>query len=94
MLDRFQGLQDLLKVVEFGSLSAPARALRMSPTMATKHVASLEERLGVRLLHRTTRKVTSTEIGCTYVQAAERILADLRQPRVAILFGVRHFIHP
>ena len=83
MLDRFQGLQVLLKVVEFGSLSGAARALRMSPTMATKHVASLEERLGVRLLHRTTRKVTPTEIGRTYIQAAERILADLQEADAA-----------
>jgi DNA-binding transcriptional LysR family regulator len=57
--------------------------LRMSPTMATKHVASLEERLGVRLLHRTTRKVTPTEIGCTYIQAAVRILADLQEADAA-----------
>jgi DNA-binding transcriptional LysR family regulator len=63
LLDRFQGLQVLLKVVELASLSGAARALRMSPTMATKHVAALEDRLGVRLLHRTTRKVTPTEIG-------------------------------
>lgn len=83
MLDRFQGLQILLKVVELGSISGAARALRMSPTMATKHIAALEERLGARLLHRTTRKVTPTEIGRTYLQAAERILADLQEADAA-----------
>jgi DNA-binding transcriptional LysR family regulator len=83
LLDRFQGLQVLLKVVELASLSGAARALRMSPTMATKHVAALEDRLGVRLLHRTTRKVTPTEIGRTYVQAVERILADLQDADAA-----------
>src|SRR3546814_3843980 len=70
--DLFQGIQVLLKVVELGSLSGAARALDMSPTMATKHVAAIEQRLGVRLLHRTTRKVTPTEIGRTFVQNAER----------------------
>jgi DNA-binding transcriptional LysR family regulator len=83
LLDRFHGIQVLLKVVELGSLSGAARALRMSPTMATKHVAALEERLGVRLLHRTTRKVTPTEIGRSYVQATERILADLQEADAA-----------
>lgn len=83
MLDRFQGIQVLLKVVELGSLSGAARALGMSPTMATKHIAAIEQRLGVRLLHRTTRKVTPTEIGRAYVQNAERILADLHEAEAA-----------
>lgn len=83
MLDRFQGIQVLLKVVELGSLSGAARALDMSPTMATKHVAAIEERLGVRLLHRTTRKVTPTEIGRAYVQKAERALAELQEADAA-----------
>src|SRR3546814_12735498 len=69
----------LLKVVELGSLSGAARALDMSPTMAAKHVAAIEQRLGVRLLHRTTRKVTPTEIGRTFVQNAERIIAELQE---------------
>src|SRR3546814_3892795 len=69
----------LLKVVELGSLSGAARALDMSPTMATKQVAAIEQRLGVRLLHRTTRKVTPTEIGRTFVQNAERIIAELQE---------------
>src|SRR3546814_6509644 len=77
--DLFQGIQVLLKVVELGSLSGAARALDMSPTMATKHVAAIEQRLGVRLLHRTTRKVTPTEIGRTFVQNAERIIAELQE---------------
>src|SRR3546814_12994459 len=72
-------MQVVLEVVELGSLSGAARALDMSPTMATKHVAAIEQRLGVRLLHRTTRKVTPTEIGRTFVQNAERIIAELQE---------------
>ncbi|PTD16793.1 LysR family transcriptional regulator [Sphingomonas fennica] len=79
MLDRFQGIEVLLKVAELGSLSGAARALHMSPTMATKHVAAIEERLGVRLFHRTTRKVTPTEIGRSYIEATQRVLADLHE---------------
>ncbi|TPM26929.1 LysR family transcriptional regulator [Mesorhizobium sp. B2-3-5] len=83
MLDRFTGLQVLLRTVELGSLSAAARAMGMSPTMVTKHVAALEEHLGVRLLHRTTRRVTPTNIGRAYLDVAERILAELEDADAA-----------
>ncbi len=77
MLDRVTGLQVFARVAGLGSLSAAARALHMSQTMATKHMASLEHRLGTKLLHRTTRRLTLTEVGRTYLEAVERILADL-----------------
>lgn len=77
MLDRFENMRVLLKVVELGSFSAAARAMRMSPSMVTRHIAAQEDRLGTRLLHRTTRRVTLTEIGRTYRDMAERIVADL-----------------
>lgn len=79
MLDRVTGLQVFSRVAALGSLSAAARALGMSQTMATKHMAALEDRLGVRLLHRTTRRMTLTEAGRTYLDAAERILGDLEE---------------
>ena len=61
MLDRFTGLQVFARVAALGSLSGAARALGMSQSMATKHMAALEGRLGVRLLHRSTRRITLTE---------------------------------
>lgn len=79
MLDRFESMRVLLKVVELGSFSAAARALHMSPSMVTKHVFAQEERLGTRLLHRTTRRVTLTEIGRTYRDMAERLVADMEE---------------
>ncbi len=79
MLDRITGMQVFARVAALGSLSAAARALGMSQTMATKHMAALEERLGVRLLNRTTRRVSLTEAGRSYLEAAERILADLEE---------------
>jgi DNA-binding transcriptional LysR family regulator len=51
----------------------------MSQTMATKHMAALEERLGVKLLHRTTRKLTLTEAGRRYLESAERILSEVEE---------------
>lgn len=79
MLDRVTGMQVFSRVATLGSLSAAARALNMSQTMATKHVAALEDRLGVKLLHRTTRRMTLTEAGRNYLDAVERILADIEQ---------------
>lgn len=78
-IDRFEGMRVLLKIVELGSFSAAARALRMSPSMVTKHIAEQEQRLGTRLLHRTTRRVTLTEIGRSYREMADRIVADVEQ---------------
>lgn len=77
MLDRMTGMQVFSRVAALGSLSAAARALGMSQTMATKHMAALEARLGTRLLHRTTRRLTLTEAGRSYLSAVERILADI-----------------
>ncbi|HEX2529346.1 MAG TPA: LysR family transcriptional regulator [Geminicoccus sp.] len=79
MLDRVTGMQVFSRVAALGSLSAAARALGMSQTMVTKHIAAIEERLGVRLLHRTTRKLTLTQAGRRYLESAERILDDIEE---------------
>jgi DNA-binding transcriptional LysR family regulator len=84
MLDRVTGMQVFARVAALGSLSAAARALGMSQTMATKHVAAVEERLGVKLLHRTTRRLTLTEAGRRYLDTAERILAELEEAEAAV----------
>jgi DNA-binding transcriptional LysR family regulator len=83
MLDRVTGLQVFARVAALGNLSAAARALGMSQTMATKHMAALEGRLGIRLLHRTTRRLTLTEAGRTYLDAAERILGEIEEADAA-----------
>ena len=79
MLDRVTGMQVFSRVAALGSLSAAARALGMSQTMATKHIAAIEERLGVRLLLRTTRKLTLTEAGRRYLESVERILGEVEE---------------
>jgi DNA-binding transcriptional LysR family regulator len=79
MLDRVTGMQVFARVAALGSLSAAARSLGMSPTMATKHIAAIEDRLGVKLLHRTTRRLTLTESGRRYLDAAERILVEIEE---------------
>jgi DNA-binding transcriptional LysR family regulator len=79
MLDRITSMQVFVRVAALGSFSAAARALHLSQTMVTKHVAALEERLGVKLLHRSTRRLVLTEGGRSYLAACERILAEIEE---------------
>ncbi len=79
MLDRVTGMQVFVRVAALGSFSAAARALGLSQTMVTKHVGALEDRLGVKLFHRTTRRLALTEAGRRYLEACERILAEIEE---------------
>src|SRR6202012_3629752 len=72
-------LTAFVRVVDSGGFSARGRRLNMSTTMVSNHVQSLEDRLGARLLHRTTRKGSPTEVGKTYYDRCIQILADLEQ---------------
>jgi DNA-binding transcriptional LysR family regulator len=76
-LDRFTGMAVFVKVVDASSFAAAARHFAMSPAMVSKHIQTLEERLGVRLLNRTTRRVSATEVGQDYYERCLRILADI-----------------
>ena len=76
-MDRLSAMALLVKVTELGSMSAAARALNMPLTTASRHIGELESALGVRLLARTTRKLTLTDAGVDYVAAARRILEEV-----------------
>src|SRR3569623_546766 len=76
-MDRLTSLTVFGRVVECGGFSAAARRLNMSVTMVSSHVQALEGRLGARLLNRTTRKVSVTEVGQAYYERSSRILQDL-----------------
>lgn len=84
MLDRLTSLEVFNKVAALGSLSAAARAIGMSQTMVTKHIAALEQHLGVRLFHRSTRRLSITEAGRNYLEASARILADMEAADSAV----------
>lgn len=75
-MDRFHLMTVFVAVAEEESFAAAARRLRMSPPAVTRAVAFLEERLGVRLLTRTTRLVRTTDAGVRYLEDARRILLD------------------
>ena len=78
-MDRIDAMAALLDVVKDGSFSAAARRLGVAPTSLTRKITELEARLGVRLLNRTTRSLTLTEAGTTYVVAARRIVDDVEE---------------
>jgi DNA-binding transcriptional LysR family regulator len=65
--------------VDSGGFSAASRRLNMSTSMVSNHVQALEDRLGARLLNRTTRKVSLTEVGRVYYDRCVQILADIEQ---------------
>lgn len=67
------------RVIETGSLAAAGRSLHLSPAMVSKRIARLEERLGARLLHRTTRKLATTEAGQRFYERVVQILAASRE---------------
>lgn len=78
-MDRLTSLTAFVRVVDAGGFSAAGRRLNMSTTMVSNHVQALEDRLGVRLLNRTTRKVSLTEVGRAYYDRCVLILADIEQ---------------
>ena len=78
-MDRLTSLTVFVQVVDSGGFSAAARHLNMSTTMVSNHIQTLEDRLGARLLNRTTRKVNPTEIGRAYYDRCAQILNDLEE---------------
>ena len=76
-MDRLSAMALLVKVAELGSMSAAARVLNMPLTTVSRQIGELENTLGVRLMIRTTRKLTLTDAGVDYVAAARRILEEV-----------------
>ena len=75
-MDRIDGIRTFLGVVESGSFTAAAEKLGISKALASKHVATLERRLGARLINRTTRRLALTEVGRIYAERSKRLLAE------------------
>jgi DNA-binding transcriptional LysR family regulator len=84
MLDRLTGMQVFARTAHLGSISAAARQLGFSAGMATKHLDSLEKRLGVRLFQRSTRKLSLTEPGQQYLEAMNRLLPAFEESEAMI----------
>jgi DNA-binding transcriptional LysR family regulator len=72
------------KVVEAGSFIGASRELDMPKSTVSRKVSELEERLGARLLQRTTRKLSLTDVGHTYYQHAARVVAEVEDAELAV----------
>ncbi|MEO0361503.1 MAG: LysR family transcriptional regulator, partial [Pseudomonadota bacterium] len=74
-MDRLAEMEAFTRVVELGGFTEAAKKLGVSKSAVSKHVAALETRLGARLLNRTTRRVSPTEIGLVYFEKAQTVLS-------------------
>ena len=82
-MDRFDAMQAFVAVADNQGFAPAARKLGLSPSGVTRLIAALEDRLGARLLQRTTRQVTLTDIGARYLERVRRILADVEEAEAA-----------
>src|SRR5258706_8480210 len=83
MSDSLQEMSIFSRIVVAGSLSAAAKDLGLSPAVVTRSLASLESRLGVRLVNRTTRRLALTDEGASYFDACTRILGEIEDADAA-----------
>jgi DNA-binding transcriptional LysR family regulator len=77
-------MQMLVSVVEAGSISAAAERLNLAKSAVSRRLAELEARLGVSLIHRTTRRLNLTDSGRAYYDRSVAILADLEEAEAAV----------
>lgn len=83
-MDRFALLQNFVRVVDAGSISAAAQRSETAKSAVSRRLAELEQNLGVQLLHRTTRRLHLTDTGRGFYERAVRILADLEEAEAAV----------
>jgi DNA-binding transcriptional LysR family regulator len=82
-MDRVSSMLSFVRVVDTGGFSSAARQLNLSTSVVTTRVKSIEERLGVRLLNRTTRSVSLTEAGRAYYDRCVQILTEIEDAEEA-----------
>src|ERR1700681_2422885 len=82
-MDRIDAMHAFVSVADLQGFAPAARKLGLSPSGVTRLIAALEERLGARLLQRTTRQVTLTDAGARYLDRARRILGDVDEAEAA-----------
>jgi DNA-binding transcriptional LysR family regulator len=99
-MDRLMSMRVFQKVIDEGGFAAAARALDLSPAVVTRLVADLEEHLGTRLLHRTTRRLSLSAAGESYLGRLRAILQDIDEADQAVssqtheLAGVLRILAP
>ena len=84
MMDNVKTMRLFLTVVKNGSLSGAGRQMGLSPASVSRQISALEDDLGVRLLNRTSRRLSLTEAGQVYLERAERLIQDMDELRDAV----------
>ncbi|NML18635.1 LysR family transcriptional regulator [Azohydromonas caseinilytica] len=86
-MDRLKQIESFVAVATKGSLTAAAQAEGVAPAVIGRRIDALEERLGVKLLLRTTRRITLTHEGSAFLEDAQRLLADLANAEASVSAG-------
>jgi DNA-binding transcriptional LysR family regulator len=86
-MDKLKQLESFVAVVNRGSLTAAAKAEGLAPAIMGRRLDALEERLGVKLLLRTTRRITLTHEGSAFLEHCQRILADVANAEASVSAG-------
>ncbi|MBS0441375.1 MAG: LysR family transcriptional regulator [Proteobacteria bacterium] len=86
-MDRLKQIESFVAVAARGSLTAAANAEGVAPAVIGRRIDALEERLGVKLLVRTTRKITLTHEGSAFLEDCQRLLADLANAEASVSAG-------
>jgi DNA-binding transcriptional LysR family regulator len=86
-MDKLKQLESFVSVATKGSLTAAARAEGVAPAIMGRRLDALEERLGVKLLVRTTRRITLTHEGSAFLEDCQRLLADLANAEASVSAG-------
>lgn len=99
-MDRLQSMRVFQAVVDEGGFAAAARRLDLAPAVVTRLVSDLEQHLGVRLLHRTTRRLSLTQAGEIYLARLRVILSEIDEAQAAVqehsreMSGTVHILAP
>lgn len=91
---KLEGMETFVAIVQAGSISEAARRLSLSKSVVSGRLAELESRLGARLLHRSTRKLTLTEEGAAFYETAARISHELAEAAAAIAERMGDLVGP
>lgn len=83
-MDKLRSMENFVRIVEAGSLTAAAETLGTSLTSVVRSLASLERALGTRLLNRTTRRIAVTDEGREYFERCRRVLAEVEEAEAAL----------
>jgi DNA-binding transcriptional LysR family regulator len=87
MSDRFEELRTFVTVVQARGFAQAGKRLGLAKSAVSRRVSDLEERLGTRLLHRTTRQISLTAAGAEYYQRGVRLLAELQEAEDIVSSG-------